>query len=77
MSPVIEPNLKPPGAYWQNREAFHRSVIGIVLPGAFYAERDALEIAWRVESEVATDWSALQRMPTQTRSSSTSVGRAN
>lgn len=40
-------------AYWQNREQFHRAVIGHVLPPEFYSERDALEAGWIAQSAAA------------------------
>lgn len=58
-APIVEPNLNQSEAYWQAHEAFHRSVIGKILPEAFYQERDALEVASLAESEVTTDWAVL------------------
>lgn len=51
-SEVLPPVFKPgyaaeADAYWRYREMFHRKIIGHTLPAEFYAERDALEEAWR------------------------------
>jgi hypothetical protein len=59
ITPVVEPGLDQPDAYWQTHEAFHRSVIGRVLPKAFYEERDILETEWLAETAVTADWADL------------------
>lgn len=58
-APVFEPGLEHADAYWQAHESFHRSIIGKIMPQAFYTERDALETSWLTESESVTAWSVL------------------
>ncbi|MDR1127935.1 MAG: hypothetical protein LBL20_01365, partial [Treponema sp.] len=47
--------------YWRRRETFRRAAIGRILPGEFYAERDALERDWLAASRQAGDLAALSR----------------
>lgn len=53
--PVSEPNHPEARRYWEEREDFHRAMVGRRLPEEFYLERDALENAWFSEAEHADD----------------------
>ncbi|HWS30889.1 MAG TPA: peptidase U34 [Clostridia bacterium] len=53
--PVSEPNDPEARRYWEEREDFHRAVIGRRLPKEFYMERDALEDAWFTKAQHADD----------------------
>ncbi len=44
--PVFEAGDPAARRFWEEREDFHRALIGKRLPEAFYFERDALERAW-------------------------------
>jgi hypothetical protein len=54
-TPVNEPNDPEARRYWEEREDFHRAIIGRRLPEEFYLERDALENTWFSEAEHADD----------------------
>lgn len=41
--------------YWYKREKFNRALLGKVLPGEYYAERDELEQSWMAAAEKSTD----------------------
>lgn len=45
-APVFAPDDKAGEAYWHERDAFYRSLLGREMPQSFYMERDALEAAW-------------------------------
>lgn len=58
-APVVSADETQADAYWQSHEAFHRAVIGKVLPKAFYDERNELEDSWIGESETNNDWETI------------------
>ncbi|MCE5236581.1 MAG: hypothetical protein LLF87_11100, partial [Eubacteriales bacterium] len=54
-APAFLPGDPDARRFWEEREDFHRAVIGKCLPDAFYIERDALENMWFSEAEGADD----------------------
>jgi len=54
-TPVNKPNDPEARRYWEEREDFHRAIVGRRLPEEFYFKRDALESAWFSEAEHADD----------------------
>lgn len=56
VEPLVHPGEARSDAYWQEREHFHRGVIGKVLPAEFYAARDQLEASWLVEADKSQQW---------------------